>query len=119
MNDRDDYYHGQARINQDVELLLQNGYIGQYYMRRIACFRELRHLAGVTWSQYASYQKEITRYENLLASFRSDVQALNGGLVIFYEPSWVDWHRRDEERQRLRNLREQNQRNAIEILEID
>ena len=31
MNDPDDYYHGQPRINQDVELLLQNGYTGQYY----------------------------------------------------------------------------------------
>ena len=56
MNDPYDYYHGQPRIEQDVELLLQNGYIGQYYMTRIACFHELRSEAGVTFSEYASYQ---------------------------------------------------------------
>ena len=83
MNDPDDYYHEQPIIEQDVELLLQNGYIGQYYMTRIAHFHELRSEAGVTFSKYASYQNEIIRYENLLTSFRSDVQALNSGLVIF------------------------------------
>ena len=119
MNDPDDYYHGQPRIDQDVELLHQNGYIGQYYMRRIGCFHELRHLAGVAWFEYASYQIKITQYENLLASFRSDVQALTSGLVTFYKSTWVDWHRQDEERQRLRNLQEQIWRNEIEMLILD
>ena len=31
-----DYYHGQPRIDQDSELVIQNGYIGQYYMTKIA-----------------------------------------------------------------------------------
>ena len=100
MNDPDDYYHRQPRIEQDVELLLQNGYIGQYYMTRIARFHELRSQVGVTFFEYSSYQNEITRYENLLRIMRSDVQALNNGLVICYDPGWVDWHRQYEKRER-------------------
>ena len=60
MNDPNVYYHGQPRIDQDVELLLQNGYIGRYYMARIARFHELRYEAGVTFSKYAFHQNEIT-----------------------------------------------------------
>ena len=82
MNDPDDYYHGQPRIDQDVELLLENGYIGQYFMRRIPRFHELRHLAGVTLSEYAFYQNKIIRYEN------------HSKLFIFYKTSWVVAHAR-------------------------
>ena len=84
MKNPDDCYHKQPRIDKDIELLLQNDYIDQYYTIRIARFHDLRSEESVTFSKYAFYQNEMNWYENQLKIMRSDVQTLNNELIIFY-----------------------------------